>query len=53
MIRQSKANKWLGRVEKGVHLLEKGVAVAHGLHNACKIGQSVAAAAAPLVAMAL
>ena len=53
MIRQSKANKWLGRVEKGVHLLEKGVAVAHTLHNAYQVGRTVAAAAAPLVAMAL
>ena len=53
MIRQSKANKWLGRVEKGVHLLEKGVAVAHGLHNAYKIGQAVVASAAPLAAAML
>ena len=53
MIRQSKANKWLGRVEKGVHLLEKGVAVAHTLKTAYDVGRTVATAAAPLVAMAL
>ena len=53
MIRQSLANKWLGRAEKGVHLLEKGIAVAHGLKTAYDIGKTVATAAAPLVAMAL
>ena len=53
MIRQSKANKWLGRVEKGVHLLEKGVAVAHTLKTAYDVGRTVATAAAPLVAMTL
>ena len=53
MIRQSKASKWLGRAEKGVHLLEKGIAVAHTLKSVYDIGRTVATAAAPLVAMAL
>ena len=53
MIRQSRANKWLGAWKKGVHLLEKGAAVAHTLKYVYDVGRAVETAAAPLVAMAL
>ena len=53
MLRQSRASKWLGRAEQGVHLLESGVKLAGHLKTAYDIGKTVATAAAPLVAMAL
>ena len=46
MIRHSKAEKILGRVEKGVHLFEKGAAVAHGIY---RVGQALAPIAAAMV----
>ena len=46
MVRPSKAEKVLGRVEKGVHYLERGVALAHGLY---RVGQSLAPLAAAMV----
>ena len=54
MIRRSqyRAGKWLGCVEKGVHLLEKGVAAAHALKSAYDVGRAVVSAAALLMAMA-
>ena len=45
MIKPSKAEKVLGRIEKGVHLLEKGLAVAHGAY---RVGQAVAPIAAAM-----
>ena len=36
-----------------VHLLEKGIAVAHNLRHVYDVGRAVATAAAPLVARAL
>ena len=45
MLKLSKAEKILGRVEKGVHLLEKGIAVAHGAY---RVGQAVAPIAAAM-----
>ena len=45
MIRPSKAEKVLGRIEKGVHLLERGIAVAHGAY---RVGQAVAPLAAAM-----
>ena len=53
MIRQSRASKWLGRVENGVHVLETGVNITQGIKTAYDVGSKVAAAAAPLVAMTL
>ena len=53
MIRPSRASKLLERVEQGVHLLEKGIAVAHILKSVYDVGRTVVTAAAPLVAMAL
>ena len=53
MIRASKAQTFLGRVEQGVHLLEKSIAVAHTLTSVYDVGRTVATAAAPLVAMTL
>ena len=52
MIRQSRASKWLGRVENGVHVLETGIKIAQGIKTAYDVGSKVVAAAAPLVAMA-
>ena len=46
MIKASKAAKVLGRIEKGVHLLEKGLAVAHGAY---RVGQAVAPFAAAML----
>ena len=46
MIRQSRAEKFLGRVEKGVHLLEKGIAVGHDIY---RVGQALAPLAAAMV----
>ena len=46
MIRQSKAEKILGKTEKAVHLLERGIAVGHGIY---RIGQALAPVAAALV----
>ena len=45
MIKLSKAEKILGRVEKGVHLLEKGIAVGHGIY---RVGQALAPIAAAM-----
>ena len=50
MLRQSRANKWLGRAERGVHLLETGIKIAHTLKTAYDVGRTVATAAAPLAA---
>ena len=47
------SEQMVGTGGKGVHLLEKGIAVAHGLNTAYDIGKTVATAAAPLIAMAL
>ena len=46
MIKPSKAEKVLGRIEKGVHLLERGIAVAHGAY---RVGQAVAPFAAAML----
>ena len=46
MIKLSTAEKVLGRVEKGVHLLEKGVAIGHGLY---RVGQTLAPIAAAML----
>ena len=46
MIRQSKAEKVLGRIDRGVHLLQKGINIAQGAYQ---IGR----AAAPYVAAML
>ena len=46
MIKPSKAEKVLGRIEKGVHLLERGIAVAHGVY---RVGQAVAPIAAAML----
>ena len=46
MIKASKAEKVLGRIEKGVHLLEKGIAVGHGIY---RVGQALAPIAAAMV----
>ena len=46
MIKASRAAKVLGRIEKGVHLLEKGLAVAHGAY---RVGQAVAPFAAAML----
>ena len=45
MIKPSKAEKVLGRIEKGVHLLERGVAAAH---SAYRVGQAIAPIAAAM-----
>ena len=49
MLRQSRANKWLGRAETGVHLLESGIKLAGHLKTAYDIGKTVATVAAPLL----
>ena len=46
MLRQSRAERFLGRVEKGVHLLEKGIAVGHGVY---RVGQALAPLAAAIL----
>ena len=46
MIKLSKAEKILGRVEKGVHLLEKGMSVGHGIY---RVGQALAPIAAAMM----
>ena len=46
MIKPSKAEKVLGRIEKGVHLLERGFAVAHGAY---RVGQAIAPFAAAML----
>ena len=53
MIRQSRTNKCLGRAERAMRLLEKGIAVAHTLKYVYDVGKTVATAAAPWAAMAL
>ena len=46
MIRLSKAEKILGKTEKAVHLLERGIAVGHGIY---RVGQALAPIAAAMV----
>ena len=46
MIRQSRAEKVLGRVDRGVHLLQKGIAIGQGIYQ---IGKTLA----PLAAVAM
>ena len=46
MIKPSKAEKVLGRIEEGVHLLERGIDVAHGAY---RVGQAVAPFAAAML----
>ena len=53
MLRQSRANKWLGRVDSAAHILETGIKIAGHLKTAYGVGRTIATAAAPLVAMAL
>ena len=53
MLRQSRASKWLGRAEQGVHLLATGMNIAGHIKTAYDVGKTVATAAAPFVAMTL
>ena len=46
MNRLSKAEKVLGKTEKAVHLLERGIAVGHGVY---RVGQALAPSAAAMV----
>ena len=46
MRRQTRAQKFLGRVENGVHMLERGAALAHGIYT---IGRTLAPLAAAMV----
>ena len=49
MIRPSKAEKILGRVEKGAHLLAKGIAIGHTAYNLYKLGSTLAPFAAAML----
>ena len=46
MIRQSRAEKVLGRIDRGVHILQKGISIAHGAYT---IGRTLAPLAAAMV----
>ena len=46
MIHQSRAGKVLGRVDRGIHLLQKGISIAQGAYQIGKV-------AAPFVAAML
>ena len=46
MLKPSKAEQVLGRIEKGVHFLERDIAVAHGTY---RVGQALAPIAAAMV----
>ena len=39
-------------VKTGIHLLERGVQLAHTLHGAYKVGSAIASTVAPLMAAA-
>ena len=44
------SRKSLSHAQQGMHLLERGLSVAHTLHGAYKTGAAIAAIAAPLLA---
>ena len=46
MIRPSRVEKVLGRVDRGVHLLQKGIAIGQGVYQ---IGKALAPLAAAMV----
>ena len=46
MIRPSRAEKVLGRIDRGVHLLQKGISIAQGAYT---IGRTLAPLAASMV----
>ena len=46
MIRQSRAEKILGKVDRGVHLLQKGIAIGQGVYQ---IGRTLAPLAAAMM----
>ena len=41
----------MGKLQKGAHMLEKGIALAHTLKGVYDTGRTIATAAAPLLAM--
>ena len=46
MIRPSRAEKVLGRIDRGVHILQKGIAIGQGVYQ---IGRAIAPLAAAMV----
>ena len=44
------SRQFLSHTQQGVHLLERGLAVYHGVRGAIQTGAAIASAAAPLLA---
>ena len=51
-MRPQTSRKLADGVKTGVHLLERGVQLAHTLHGAYKVGSAIAGTVAPLMAAA-
>ena len=44
MIRQSRAEKVLGRVDRGIHMLQKGISIAQGAYQIGRVAAPYVAA---------
>ena len=44
MIRQSRAEKMLGRVDRGIHMLQKGISIAQGAYQIGRVAAPCMAA---------
>ena len=51
MRRPREAHRLMGKIQKGAHMLEKGLAFAHTLKGVFDTGRTIATAAEPLLAM--